>query len=66
MGDYNSAQGKRLFLNFEKCEEEFDTPDAWQDGSETPDAIKKCKPDAFIKNWLRMKYMVTLENDISF
>ena len=56
MGDYNSAMGKQLVITFEVC----------RDPEGTPAADKKCRDEAFIMNWIRRKFLITLENQVEF
>ena len=56
MGDSQSSKAKRLVVRFEMC---VDDPDTAQND-------KKCKEESVIKDWLQRKFIIMLENKISF
>ena len=56
MGEYQSTHAKVLQFYFERCTDEPDTPEE----------EKLCKTDAEIDKWLFGKYMIFLENKVTF
>ena len=56
LGDYNSARANQLVITFEVCRDEPDTPVE----------KRKCRPEKEIYDWMSRKFIVILENQISF
>lgn len=52
-GDYNSAKGRSLVLEFKKCEQTLDNPIT-------------CKSDQDIKDWIKRKFILTFWNSRRF
>lgn len=55
-GDYNSARATQLVIRFEIC---VDAPN-------TPILERKCKDKDDIMNWMNRKFLLTLENQVTF
>lgn len=56
MGDYYTAKAKSLVLKFDMCVDE----------PTTPLDQRKCKDPEEIKHWMRRKFLLTLENQVTF
>lgn len=55
-GDYNSARATQLVIRYEICVDE----------PSTPIIERKCKDYDDIKQWLNRKFLLTMENQITF
>ena len=54
MGDYNSVAGKQLIIKFDMCMDDPEKPEI------------KCKDEKDIKQWLNRKFMLLMENYVTF
>lgn len=54
MGDYNAAAANQFVIKFDMCVDEPDTP-ADQ---------RKCKEPEDIKQWMRRKFLLVMENQM--